>query len=249
MNATRRSDGRTLLHYAVEHEPWSGYSTVIYTLLTAGADPNVRDNAGDLPLLMLLVGNGPLPQEKRDALYLLLAPSFTTDLDVSIAGTLDNPLHLAIRRKDARTVDALLTKMDNVSAHVRSVRQIMHKQNGSGFTPLLLAFKVFNFADEVDDELQIIDLLLEQGANPNDQDATQGETPLHLVIRGSKNTIALELLCRRSADPRIRDRTGKSPIDLVLKGQADHPNDQWYPFARCQLDGLVTADDYQPPGS
>lgn len=247
VNATRSSNGRTFLHYAIEHEPWSGYSTVIYVLLTAGVDPNVRDNAGDLPLLMLLVGTGPLPQEKRDALYLLLAPNFTTSLDVSIAGTLDNPLHLAIRRKDAYTVDALLTKMDTVSAHVSSVLQLMHRQNASGFTPLLLAFKLFNFAEDADDELQIIKLLLEKGANANDQDTTQGETPLHLVIGGSKNAIALEFLCRHSADPRKQDKAGKCPIDLLHKGETDHPNNKWYSFARRRLENVLAAGDYRPP--
>jgi serine/threonine protein kinase/ankyrin repeat protein len=247
VNATRSSNGRTFLHYAIEHEPWSGYSTVIYVLLTAGANPNVRDNAGDLPLLMLLVGTGPLPQEKRDALYLLLAPNFTTSLEVCTAGTLDNPLHLAIRRKDAYTVDALLTKMDTVSAHVSSVLQLMHRQNASGFTPLLLAFKLFNFTEDADDELQIIKLLLEKGANANDQDATQGETPLHLVISGSKNAIALEFLCRHSADPRKQDKAGKCPIDLVHNGETDHPNNKWYSFARRRLENVLTADDYRPP--
>jgi serine/threonine protein kinase/ankyrin repeat protein len=247
VNAIRVSNGRTFLHYAIEHEPWSGYSTVIYILLTVGADPNVRDNANDIPLLMLLLGNGPLPQEKRDALYLLLAPEFATDLDVSIRGTLDNPLHLAVRRKDAYTVDALLTKMTTVGSHVSSVLQLMHKQNGSGFTPILLAFKLFNFAEDADDELQIIKLMLEKGASPNDQDATQGETPLHLVVGGSRNTIALELLCKYSADPRKPDKAGKRPIDLVRKGRTDHPSDKWYPFAERRMCNRLTGGHYRPP--
>jgi serine/threonine protein kinase/ankyrin repeat protein len=247
VNAIRASSGRTFLHYAIEHEPWSGYSTVIHVLLTAGVDPNVRDHASDIPLLMLLVGNGPLPQEKRDALYRLLAPNFNTDLDVSIQGTLDNPLHLAIRRKDAYTLDALLTKMITVSSHMISVLQLMHNQNGSGFTPILLAFKLFNFTEDADDELQIIKLLLENGADPNDQDATQGHTPLHLVILGSKNTVALELLCRHSADPRKADKSGKCPIDLAHKGRTDHPSDRWYHFAERRMDNRLKGEHYRPP--
>jgi len=123
----------------------------------------------------------------------------------------------------------------------------MHKQNGSGFTPILLAFKLFSFTGDADDELQIIKLLLEKGANPDDQDATQGETPLHLVILGSKNTVALELLCRHSADLRKADKGGKRPIDLARTGRIDHPSDQWYPFAARRMDNRLMSRHYRPP--
>ena len=73
---------------------------------------------------MLLAGGGPLPQEKRD----------------SVPGTLDNPLHLAIRRKDAYTVDVMLEKMKQVQGRAS---KIIHQQNGSGSTPLLLSIHDF----------------------------------------------------------------------------------------------------------
>lgn len=110
VNATRSSNGRTPLHYAIELAPWAGYSTVIYVLLANNANPNVCDNANGILLLMLLDENGPLPQEKRDALLLLLSPNYNTNIEVKILGILDNPLHLAIRRKDSHIVDAILEK-------------------------------------------------------------------------------------------------------------------------------------------
>lgn len=61
VNATRSSNGRTHLHYAIELAPWAGYSTVIYVLLAYNANPNVCDKANGVPLLMLLIENGPLP--------------------------------------------------------------------------------------------------------------------------------------------------------------------------------------------
>jgi hypothetical protein len=33
VNATRSSNGRTTFHYAIELEPWAGYSTLLYILL------------------------------------------------------------------------------------------------------------------------------------------------------------------------------------------------------------------------
>ena len=152
VNAIKRATGKRPLHHAIEKAPWPGYSSVIYILLDAGADPNARDNASNVPLLMLLAGQGPLPQEKRDALFLLLAPDYATDLDVSIAGTLDNALHLAVRRKDAHTIDVILEKMKQVQGQAST---LAHKRNSSDLTPLLLAFTIFPLlGEEVDEELR-----------------------------------------------------------------------------------------------
>ena len=194
---------------------------------------------------MLLAGGGPLPREKRDALYLLLAPNFTTDLDVSIPGTLDNPLHLAIRRKDAYTVDVMLEKMKQLQGRAS---KLIHKQNGSGFTPLSLAFTIFSLlGEEADEELQIITLLLENGANPNVQDVAHGGTPLHLVICANKNTLALELLCRHSADANLCNNAGDSAIHVVQRLRLEHPRDRWYSWAKRRMCNGLLDRHYRPP--
>ena len=238
VNAVSKPTGRTPPHYAIEKAPWSGYSSVIYILLAARADPDARDKSNDVPLLMLLAGGGPLPQEKRDALYLLLAPNPATNLDVSIPGTLDNPLHLAVRRKDAYTVDVILEKMQQVRGRAL---KLIHKYNGSGFTPLLLAFTIFSLlGEEADEELQIIKLLLEHGANPNDKDVAHGGTPLHLVVCASKNSIALELFYQHSANATLPNNAGNSAIDVANKLRSGNPKDKWYLFAKrrmCNIEG------------
>lgn len=244
VNAERSMNGRTLLHYAVESEEWSGYSSVIYTLLAWGANPNVRDGANDLPLLMLLVGNGPLSRAKRDALFLLLAPNFSTNLNVRVPGTLDNSLHLAIRRKDPYTVDAILEKMKQVGG---PALDLMHEHNGSGFTPILLALTIFQLGEEADEEVHIFRCLLQRGASANDVDISQQKTPLHLVIGGCKNSIVLELLCRHSANPELPDLSGQTPMALVRKLRADYPRDSWYQFADRRMGNRLTAEDYCPP--
>ena len=247
VDAVKKTTGRRPLHYAVEKAPWPGYSSVIYTLLVAGADPNARDKANDVPLLMLLAGQGPLPQEKRDALYLLLAPNFATDLDVTIRGTLDNALHLAVQRKDAYTVDVILEKMKQVQGRALT---LPHRRNGSGLTPLLLAFTIFPLTgQDADEELQIIKLLLENGANPNDQDTTHGGTPLHTIVGGSKNTIALELLCRHSANALLPNNAGESPIKMAQRIRLEHPKDEWYLFAKRRMSKTLKKGHYRPPES
>ena len=245
VNAVRKMNGRTPLHYAIEKPLWSGYSSVIYILLAAKADPNARDKSNDVPLLMLLAGGGPLPQEKRDALYLLLAPNFATDLDVSVPGTLDNPLHLAIRRKDAYTVDVMLEKTKQVHG---GASRLIHTQNGSGSTPLSLAFTIFSLlGEDADEELQIITLLLENGANPNVQDVAHGGTPLHLVVCVSKNAIALELLCRHSANASLRNNAGDSAIHVAQRLRLEHPKDRWYKYAKRRMCNGLLDGDYRPP--
>ena len=125
---------------------------------------------------------------------------------------------------------------------------LIHKYNASGFTPLLLAFTVFTLtAVEMDEELQIIRLLLEHGASPNDQDIAHGETPLHLVVRTNKNTIALELLCKHSANAILLNKAGQSAIDVARKSQLEHPKDKWYLFAKRRMRNQLSDKNYRPP--
>ena len=102
MNVRQSKTGKRPLHYAIEHREFKGYGNLIYTLLEHGADPNVKDASGDVPLLQILYGGyEPLERHRRDALALLLNQThFTTDIDVSPPGTLNLPIHLAVRRKD-----------------------------------------------------------------------------------------------------------------------------------------------------
>lgn len=239
----KAKNGRRPIHYAIEQASWPGYSTIIYILLSAGANPNVEDNAGDKPLLMLLTGNGPLLQQQRDALFLLLAPNFNTSLDVSVLGTLDNPLHLVVRRKDAYATDAILEKMKRNGEPTMS---LLHARNGTGFTPLLLAFSVFTLSGEISEELRIIKLLLQNLANSNDRDIAKGETCLYRVIKEFKNAVALELLCRYKADPNIVNMAGESPLRLVNKFLEDHPDDPWHLFAKRRMEGNLEDEDYRP---
>lgn len=245
VNAVNRTNGKRPIHYAIERAPWSGYSFVIFTLLDAKADPNAKDKTNNVPLLVLLAGDGRLPQEKRDVLDLLLAPNLTTNLNVYIPGTLDNPLHLAVRRKDAYSVAVILEKMKQVQGDALS---LMHKYNSSGFTPLLLAFTTFtSMGVEAEEELQIIGLLLENGADPNDQDNAHKETPLHLVVRAIKNAIALELLCKYSANAYLLNNAGQSAIDLARNSELEYPMDPWYLFANRRMGNRLKDEHYRPP--
>ena len=129
LNVRMPSSSRTPLHYAIEHPSWSSYSHLIFVLLKGGANPNLSDSTGDVPLLQLLYGGvEPLSDHKREALALLVAPQYSTDVNISYESTGNTPLHLAVSHKDPWAVALLLKKDVSVNS-----------KNGVGLTPLQTA--------------------------------------------------------------------------------------------------------------
>ena len=94
--------------------------------------------------------------------------------------------------------------------------------------------------------MQIITLLLENGADPNVQDVAHGGTPLHLVVCASKNVIALELLCRHSAEANLRNNAGESAIHVAQRLRLEHRKDKWYKFAKRRMSNSLKDKDYWP---
>ena len=190
--------GKTALHLAIEHEEFHGYTNLIQDLLEAGADPNVKDRNGDYPLLQILYGGyGPLEKHRRDALACLL--HFGTDVNIMPPGTLNMPLHLAVRRKDPWAVSMLLAK-----------GALVNQPNGSGLTPLMLAANGWTHK-ATHDETQTLKMLLTNKANVNEQSGEHKSTALHLAISCGYEEVVL-LLLQAEADPKIRDFKGRTPF-------------------------------------
>lgn len=167
----RSANGKTPLHIAIEHRNFKGYSNLIYTLLDHGADPNVRDNNGDFPLLQILYGGyEPLEPHRRVALALILEQThFTTDVNIMPLGTLNMPLHLAVRRKDEWAVGMLLEK-----------KAAVNQPNGAGVTPIALAASAWN-AEMTESQIEVTRLLLDHGAAVHDPVGSSGNTLLHIA--------------------------------------------------------------------
>lgn len=64
------------------------------------------------------------------------------------------------------------------------------------------------------ENIELIKLLLEYGANPNAQDAQGKRTPLHMAIMCDNKDIA-RLLVEYGADPSLKDLTYATPITLI----------------------------------
>ena len=228
VNARRTSarDGKSYLHYAISQAPWPGYSTRIHILLKAGANPNTRDKSENVPLLMLLIGNGPLKPEERKALLIILAPEINTEISVVDTKLDENVLHLAIRRKDPHTLDAILDRIGKDDSR----KEMLQHRNASGFTPLLLVMNTCSFANEeaAHTAIRMLELLLENGANPNDADSEMGNAALHLVLVRHKHTEAFDLLIKFNASGQQINKQKSSPRRILSNKLLEKPVDAWY---------------------
>ena len=210
VNVKAMRTGRTPLLEAISKDDWSGYSKVIFLLIKGNADPNISDNVGDVPLLRLLGGGmHPLEKSRREALALLLC-SPKIKVGVSLPGTKNKPLHLAIRRSDPWAVGMLLEKDDSV----------IESKNSEALTPLLLAASFWKLG-LTPDQLQILDLLLEKGANIKAKMPETRKPLLHIAVSHG-HVDAVERLLEHGADPDSSNDDGKSAKELAVLRQKQH---------------------------
>ncbi|MCJ1276600.1 hypothetical protein MMC21_004406 [Puttea exsequens] len=201
----RLAHNKTVLHYAIEHDDFKGYTNLIRDLLEAGANPNVKDKSGDFPLLQILYGGyEPLEKHKRDALACLLQKEFDTDVNIMPPGTLNMPLHLAVRRKDPWAVGLLLNRGAKVNT-----------PNGSGQTPLMLAAATWG-PKESHNQNEILRFLLEAGVNVNEQPEPSRMTALHLAISQGYET-GVTMLLSKGAKSHCKNNEGKSPFNSACQ--------------------------------
>ncbi|KAI4176194.1 MAG: hypothetical protein LQ348_006052 [Seirophora lacunosa] len=208
VNAVHPATGKTSLHFAIENPYFPGYTNLIRNLLEHAANPNALDRNEDTPLLQILYGGyGPLEKHKRDALACLLQPHLDTDVNVMPPGTLNMPIHLAVRRRDALAVGMLIQKGSRVN-----------DPNGAGTTPLRMAAS--SCKGEIwDNEFELLRYLLKSGADVNEKSGEDGDTALHLAaIQGCMQ--AVRLLLSHNADPSVQDKQGRTPLQAATANKS-----------------------------
>ncbi|KAL8727896.1 MAG: hypothetical protein Q9166_005773 [cf. Caloplaca sp. 2 TL-2023] len=208
VDAVHPATGKTALHFAIENSYFPGYTNLIRNLLEHAANPNALDKNGDSPLLQILYGGyGPLEKHKRDALACLLQPHLDVDVNVMPPGTLNMPIHLAVRRQDAIAVGLLLHKGSNVN-----------DRNGAGATPLRIAATSWKEKTS-DNDMELLKYLLEAGANVTEIGGDMEDTPLHLAAsQGCEQ--AVELLLDGNADPHVNDKQGRTPAQAATANKS-----------------------------
>lgn len=157
-------------------------------LLRHGAGANLRDDQGRTPL-MAAVG--------RDHLELIQAL-------VDAGGD----LQAANGQGTTVLMEAAASGQPEVVRLLLNHGADLHARDQAGLTALLHATGLRG------DSCDAVRLLLERGANPNDQDPVQGRSALmRAAWGGSLDTV--KLLLEHGADPMAKDRQGKTVLELL----------------------------------
>ncbi|KAL4929706.1 ankyrin repeat domain-containing protein [Aspergillus undulatus] len=184
----------------------NGHTNLIRDLAAGGANPNIPDTKGELPIHALFKSDtqGSLEKYRLDALACILQADLhgNTEVNTPDPYDLNSPLHLAVSKTCPYAVSMLLYKGANVNT-----------VNSFGLTPLLIAATLWSGQLTSDQEV-ILDILLKNPANEIDR--TSGllkRTALHwAAVRCSPS--AFRLLLDRGADETIKDAEGATPQDM-----------------------------------
>jgi ankyrin repeat protein/beta-lactamase regulating signal transducer with metallopeptidase domain len=187
-SAGKTDDGCAFLHQASR----AGYLGIVKRLIAMGAEVNATYNKGRCAL-----GDAALNGHK-DVVELLLAKGVDVNLQEAGRGT---ALHAAARTGRTAIVDLLI-------AHGADVN--LSAQNG---TPL---HRAVSCTPQVDENTcaEIVDKLIDAGADVNAKEPRPGDTPLHIAAR-KRHLQAAARLIRAGADPGAKNKDGKTPIDLA----------------------------------
>ena len=209
VNAKSPVTGRSPLSIAIEHQYYHGYKLLILILLQYGADPNIVDKNGDSPLLQILYGGyEPLEEHRRDALALMFANSqYPVNTNVSPLGTLNTPLHLAVRRKDPYATGMLLENGADIAA-----------RNGAGQTAFALAVSSWSPRMTVEQK-ELARILLRAGADVNEKHGPSESSALQTSIINSLLDIT-RMLLRARADPYIANKKGQDSFAVCEEALA-----------------------------
>ncbi|KAL2787120.1 ankyrin repeat-containing domain protein [Aspergillus keveii] len=208
LNVKHKRSGKTALHLAIETADFKGHTNLVRDLAAGGANPNIPDRTGELPIHAIFRGgepSGPLKKHRLDALACILKVDICgeTDVNVSEPHERHSPLHLAVAKTSPYAVGMLLYKGANVNA-----------ENAIRVTPLLLAATQWAGGPLTPDQEVVLDLLLKApGIEVDRQAGGSGRTALHFAALHCAPA-AVRLLLAKSASARGTDSKGMTPLEL-----------------------------------
>ena len=208
-NAKSSLTGRSALSLAIEHQYFDGYKLLVLTLLLHGANPNLKDKNGDTPLLQILYGGyEALAEHRRDALALIFQNTHhAIDVNITPPGTLNTPLHLAVRRKDPYATGMLLKKGANITA-----------RNGAGQTALALAVSSWS-PRMTEDQKELARILLKAGADVDERLGPRQSPALHTsIVHGLLDMV--QMLIKWRADPYVTNKNGQDAFAICTDALA-----------------------------
>jgi len=205
---------QSVLYVAAE----KGFTQAVHTLLQAGGDPNLETNKQHPALLPAVTSNS------LSTIKTLL--KFGADPDGSKEKP-GSPLNQAVMRGDYENVRALLDggANPNLSSHATGYNPITQAAFEEDLKMMEL-LKEYNVDPNSICDLgtpalsaairhntlsnNIVEWLLENGANPDKQDRGSGNTALHFANSYS-NINTVNRLLEANADPLIENKAGQTP--------------------------------------
>lgn len=221
------NSGNTPLHTFLDKAP------MVEELLKNGADPNVKNDFGVSPYMMML-------EDERIKQYpKVLQQLLAYKADIGSTNALgETVLHMAarlemqdtfntviddceLRVKDANGNNVLhaLARTQNVSMIQRVIAKapdLLHDENASGRTPLAeLARRAERMPYQMDDKfITAARVMINAGADPSVQDEN-GRSLLHYAVAQDRQTF-IEFLFARKIDPDLTDRDGKAALHVAI---------------------------------
>jgi cytohesin len=211
--------GNMPLHAAVYYDQ----TDVVSILVAAGADINAVNDKGETPLFL-----GAMSGNVQIAGLLIEA---NADVEAASIHTGEAPIHQAALSGHTQIITLLLEANANVNAvadggtalhraitngEIGSVKTLLdgnadvNAVDSGGRTPLHDA-ALGNWRNNV---IEIVNLLLEAGAQVNVIEIKSGNTPLHTAVLYDKLNI-VEALLRAGADVNARDKWGSTPLHFA----------------------------------
>jgi ankyrin repeat protein len=192
---TQDVNGDTALHYAVQLKQ----EKIVQMLLNKGANPNVKNDFGNTPLMMICTHKDTGSQEDKILDHLLKDPR--TD-------------------KTTRSNDGLTPLMYAIfSNNIKFVTKLLR----AGLDPNIISNEsLSSLMLSINKDPKIIEALLRVRDINVNQKGPGGDTALFMAIRNKKVGIA-RLLLEHGADPTIGADNGEVPLEYIIS-QRDYPN-------------------------
>lgn len=210
--------GATALVWAV------GDPRKVERLLQAGAEVNVRSNAGFTPLNMAAASDGTLESVKlvlnhgaevnasSNSGFTALMGAAGEDSSEAVSLLIEKGADARAKGRvgwTARHSAAMTGKAERLRSLLDHGADVNATEMASGRTPLLWA--------AASGDADAVRLLLERGAKPNVCGKREKDTPLmRAAARGTGDAGAVKVLLARRADPLARDEGNRTPLDWAL---------------------------------